>query len=41
VLHRVIFCKLAEGLHTIHEDAGINIYDEEQKGFVQRMGGCA
>jgi hypothetical protein len=23
-------------LHAIHADAGINIYDEEQKGFIHR-----
>jgi hypothetical protein len=39
VLYRVIFCRLAEGLHTVHEE-GINLCNKEQKGFVPRRAGC-
>jgi hypothetical protein len=40
VLYRVIFCRLAEALHTVHEEEGINLCDKEQKRFVPRRAGC-
>jgi hypothetical protein len=40
VLYRVALCRLTEGLHTIHENAGINIYDEEQKEFIHKRISC-
>jgi hypothetical protein len=40
VLYIAIFYKLAEGLHIVHEEEGINICNNEQKGFVPRRAGC-
>jgi hypothetical protein len=40
VLYRVIFCRLVEGLHTVHEEGEINLCDKEQKGFVSRRAAC-
>jgi hypothetical protein len=40
VLYRVIFCRLAEDLHMVHEEEGVNLCDREQKRFAPRRAGC-
>jgi hypothetical protein len=40
VIYKVIFCRFAEGLCTIHEEVELNIYDSEQKRFVSRRADC-
>jgi hypothetical protein len=40
VLYRIIFCRIADALDTVHEEGGINICDKEQKGFIPKRAGC-
>jgi hypothetical protein len=40
VLYPIIFCRITDALHTIHEENGINICDKEQKGFIKKRAGC-
>jgi hypothetical protein len=39
ILYRIIFCRIADALHVVHEENGINICDKEQKGFISKRAG--
>jgi hypothetical protein len=40
ILYRIMFCIIADALHVVHEENGINICDKEQKGFIPKRAGC-
>jgi hypothetical protein len=33
ILYRIMFCRIADSLHVVHEENGVNICDKEQKGL--------
>jgi hypothetical protein len=39
-LYRLIFCRITQVLHQIHDEENILIFDEEQKGFVPNRARC-
>jgi hypothetical protein len=40
ILYRIVFCRIADALHTVHEENGVNVCDKEQKGFIPKRAGC-
>jgi hypothetical protein len=40
ILYRIMFCRIADALHVVHEENGVNICDKEQKGFIPKRAGC-
>jgi hypothetical protein len=40
VIHRAIFCRIAQALNEVHENEGISMLDIEQKGFIPGRAEC-
>jgi hypothetical protein len=40
IIYRIIFCRIAQSIHKIHEKKNISLCDPDQKGVVPKRAGC-